>query len=655
MNIQTPDIQQNRSSLHSRIAITITLVAIIVAALTSVVVYVGVRQNLEDQFQKRVLNIASLAALSQQGDLHSTLKISSGAGSSTYFQISQQNSAIVKSDPIIGSVYTMRQNEQGNIYFVLATQQNNLSEKGKPTPGLGQVYTDASPVLKKEFATLNAPIAETNQRSDQWGNWLSAYAPFYRSDGTREGIVGVDVNKDSLLIAENNILLTAFGIFALLAPILAIAGWILGMRITRPILQLAKTALSISVGNFNQRIPDSENDSNEVSQLGQAINRMAAKINASSSEMEIYLSEHTIRLQRQTKELEEVKKRTGKQENQIKALALVARSITSIQNLDNLLPRIAAILSEQLSFYHIGIFLLDEAKEYAIFTATNSVGGQKMLERNHRLKVGAEGMVGYTAGTARFRIAVDTDKDMVFLTNPDLPETQSELALPLKIGRDVIGVLDIQSTYLSAFAEEDVELFSILADYVSIAIQNVRRFQETQKTITESDTLYRTYLRQEWKSFTNQGRNLGYIYNISGSKPIIKRLEYAKVEPAIHSGHPTISQEKAQSRLSVPIKLRGQVIGVLNIQSGSGHSWEDDEIDIATAVADRVGLAVENARLLEDSQSRAARERTIGEITSKIGASINIRNVLQTAVEELGHILPGSDVIIQLKDIKDKE
>jgi GAF domain-containing protein len=336
-------------------------------------------------------------------------------------------------------------------------------------------------------------------------------------------------------------------------------------------------------------------------------------------------------------------------------LALVARAILSIQNLDNLLPRITAIVNEQLSFYHVGIFLLDDTKEYAVLTAANSIGGQRMLERNHHLKVGEEGIVGYTAATARSRIALDTDKDGVFLVNPDLPETHSELALPLKIGVDIIGVLDIQSTQLSAFSEEDVEIFSILADYISIAIQNARRFQEIRKTITESDTLYRNYLRQEWKSFANQGRTPGYLYNISGSKPIIKKLESIEIQQAIQSGNPTISQEKTQSRLSIPIKLRGQVIGVLNIQSGSSHSWEDDEIDIVTAVADRVGLAVENARLLEDSQSRAARERTIGEITSRIGASINIRNVLQTAVEELGHILPGSDVIIQLKETKDKE
>jgi GAF domain-containing protein/HAMP domain-containing protein len=593
-----------------------------------------------------------LAALAQQGDLHSELKLSDDESSSAYFKISQQNLAIVNSDPIIGSVYTMRQDEKGNIYFVVFTEKDSLSKQGKASPKLGQFFINPSPMLKQEFATRNTPKVETNLRYDDWGKWISAYAPFYRSNG-REGVIGIDVNKDALIAAENNILLTILGLFVLIVSILAIAGWIVGIRIARALMDLTTTILSISTGDFNQRAAVSEN--NEIGELGEAINQMVVKISASFAEVKNHLLENKSKLQEQTKKLEQVTQQIDKRANQFEVLALVARAILSIQNLDNLLPRITAVINEHLSFYHIGIFLLDDAKEYAVLTAANSIGGQRMLERNHRLKVGEEGIVGYAAGTARHRLALDTDKDLVFLNNPDLPETHSELALPLKIGIDIIGVLDVQSTQLSAFAEEDVEIFSILADYISIAIQNARRFQEIRKTITESDTLYKNYLSQEWKSFANQRRNPGYLYNISGSKPMIKKLESVEIQQAVQSGKPIISQEKTQSHLTVPIKLRGQVIGVLNIQSGSSHSWENDEIDIATAVADRVGLAVENARLLEDSQSRAARERTIGEITSKIGASINIRNVLQTAVEELGHILPGSDVIIQLKDTKDKE
>lgn len=463
-----------------------------------------------------------------------------------------------------------------------------------------------------------------------------------------------DGYSNSLQITpENNVLLVIVGGFILLTVVLLIIGWIFSLQTTRSITNLTKAVSQMPVSEAGLHLPASGNK--ELDELGNAIENVVIKINASYASVQKESAENLANLEEQTKELEKISRLTAKQANAFKALAFVARAILSIPNIDNLLTRIATVVSETLSFYHMGIFLLDDAKEYAILTATNSAGGQRMMEHNHRLKVGEEGIVGYVAGINRPRVAIDTSRDSIFLSNPDLPETRGELAVPLKIGLDIIGVLDMQSKEADTFSEEDFEVFSILADYISIAIQNARRVQEIQKTITESDTLYRNYLRQEWRSFSNQRRSPGYLYNISGSKPLPKKLETVEIQRAIQSGKPTIAQEKSQSHLSVPIKLRGQVIGILNVQAGSNHAWEDDEIDIATAIADRVGLAVENARLLEDSQSRAARERTISEITSKIGASINIRNVLQTAVEELGHVLPGSDVIIQLNDAKNKE
>lgn len=657
MGMLRNEIQHNDLSLRAIITINIIVIGIIAAAFTSIIIYMSFRQNIEDQFSKRVLNIITLAALEQQGDLHAELRIPGDKTSSAYNTLSQKNLDIIHSDPIIRAIYTMRQDEKKNIYFVVYIASKNLNEKGKANPTFGDVITNVSPTLKKEFESLSDAQIETNPHHDQSGNWISAYAPFYRDDNqTIEGVIGVDINKDEIIASESNLLILVLEIFVLISILLGILGWFISLYLTRPITDITKTIIEIANGNYNQYIIDTKPiKSYEINQLGQATNKLSAEINSSFSKLETGLSENKSKLEQYKKEFETINKQTNKYTDQLKTLGSLAHLILSTQNLDKILPRITAVISDELPFYHVAIFLLDSAKEYAVLTATNSVGGQKMLQRNHRLKVGEDGIVGYVAGRARPYLTPDTNKDTIFLANPDLPETHSELAMPLKIGLDVIGILDIQSREFSAFAEEDLEFFSTLADYISIALQNGKQFQEIQKTITESDTLYRNYLRQEWKSFTNQRRNPGYLYNISGSRPITKKMETIKIQQAIQSGKPTISEEKNQSHLSVPIKLRGQVIGILNIQSGSTHAWEEDEIDIATAVADRVGLAIENARLLEDSQSRAARERTISEITSKIGASINIRNVLQTAVEELGHILPGSDVIIQINDTKNSE
>jgi GAF domain-containing protein len=91
------------------------------------------------------------------------------------------------------------------------------------------------------------------------------------------------------------------------------------------------------------------------------------------------------------------------------------------------------------------------------------------------------------------------------------------------------------------------------------------------------------------------------------------------------------------------------VVGVLDIHVPAGHEWDPDEIDIVKAVADRLSLALESATLLRSTQRRAEIERLTADISGKISSSINLRSVLETAVEELGQVLPGSEVVIQFQ------
>src|SRR5690606_5578921 len=145
-----------------------------------------------------------------------------------------------------------------------------------------------------------------------------------------------------------------------------------------------------------------------------------------------------------------------KRTNQLRAVADVGKSITSYRNLSDLLQQTARLINENFGFYHVGIFLLDERKQFAVLAATNSEGGERMLKRGHQLKVGETGIVGYVAESLKARIALDVGEDAVFFNNPDLPNTRSEMALPLVVGGQILGVLDVQSMEANAFTEEDV-------------------------------------------------------------------------------------------------------------------------------------------------------------------------------------------------------
>ena len=358
------------------------------------------------------------------------------------------------------------------------------------------------------------------------------------------------------------------------------------------------------------------------------------------------------RVSSRTAELELANQRNERRARQFEAIAQVARATTSIQDEDTLLFRLAQVISEQFGFYHVGIFLLDDQRENAVLRASNSEGGRRMLARRHSLKVGQIGIVGHVASSGNPRIALDVEADAAFKDNPDLPETRSELALPLKDVGQIIGVLDVQSTEPNAFLPEDTETLYTLADQVAIAIQNARSHEATHRLLEEAQRTSDSYLKEAWRLLQAQEKRIGYVISENTIKPLEKFIDHPYMNRVI-SQEDLLVENGETGTLAVPIHLRGEVVGVLDIRVPTGHDWDPDEVDIARAVADRLSLALESATLLRTTQRRAEIERLTANISGKISASVNMRNVLQTAVEELGRVLPGSEVVIQFQSGKD--
>ena len=372
----------------------------------------------------------------------------------------------------------------------------------------------------------------------------------------------------------------------------------------------------------------------EAELFGQAQETTNIELNKLKDELE----------QRVTQRTEELEKRAS----QLEAISGVARSIASLQNMELLLPAITQLVSERFGYYHVGIFLLGENHEYALLRATNSEGGQKMLDRHHRLKLDTNSIVGFVTSRSQPRIALDVGADAVFFNNPDLPDTRSEMALPLRIGDNVIGALDVQSTQPNAFTDEDIAILSTLADQVAIAIENARLFSESRVALIESQGTFDKYVRQEWSSFTRQVKQTGYIYDGKRVNAMEGDRQIEKRKNVLQTGR--LSLEKVSSAISIPIKLRGQTIGMIDVRSKSGQrEWTQDEITLLEAAAERAALALENARLVDGAQRRAAREHAIGEISTKIGTFSDMSAILQTAVEELGRRIGGAtEVTIEL-------
>ncbi len=358
-------------------------------------------------------------------------------------------------------------------------------------------------------------------------------------------------------------------------------------------------------------------------------------------------------VQARTSELAQANQRNEYRARQFEAIGQVSRAINQTQSLQDLLPQITNVISQQFNYYHVGIFLLDGNDEFAVLVAANSAGGQKMLNRNHKLKVGQEGIVGNVSGSGSPRIALDTGKDAVYFNNPDLPETHSEMALPLfRAGQQIIGVLDVQSMQVNAFGQDDIQILTTLADQVSIAIANTRLYEETQKALIESETLYRRDIRTGWVKFARAQKLAGIRRQGMKANLLLEPISISGSMEVTRSGN--TYQKKSDNndpsaQMTIPMKLRGEVVGLLNIRTNYDRTWSEDELDIINAIIERAALSIDNARLLAESRKVAEKERVIGEISSKVSSFSNRNNILQAAVSEIGRILPGAEVVIQLQ------
>jgi GAF domain-containing protein/HAMP domain-containing protein len=417
----------------------------------------------------------------------------------------------------------------------------------------------------------------------------------------------------------------------------------LGQLIAAPIQRLTQVATRIAGGDLSAQATVDSRD--EIGTLASSFNIMTSRLRETLDGLEQKVEERTAALLSANESNE-------RRAQQFESIALVARTIGSTRDLDVLLPQITTVISREFGFYHVGIFLLDTAREYAVLSAANSDGGKIMLARGHRLKVGETGIVGNVAATGSPRVALDTGADAVYFNNPDLSDTRSEMALPLRAGTEIIGALDVQSTESNAFSQEDISIISTLAEQVSIAIQNAKQFEQTSNALKEAEALARKFVHTGWQQYMKNKKLIGVRH--TGARSTLLYGKNGEGSEGAQGHWEAIPPRSRGSSLSIPIRLRGEVIGSVDVHSPDNRPWDQDELDIVAAILERAALAMDNARLLEESQRLASKEAKIGAVTARISSSINMRSVLQTAVEELGRALPGSEVFIQVQPEQNK-
>lgn len=444
--------------------------------------------------------------------------------------------------------------------------------------------------------------------------------------------------QDIFLSAAQQQSAASVALVIVISLVAAGAAVIMSQIISQPITRLTEVAQIVASGDFSARAPVESKD--EIGILAGTFNSMTEQLDDVISNLEDTISERTQALERRAAYLE--------------SAAVVGRTASDVQDLDEMLVIVAQLIGDRFGFYHVGILLIEETGKFAVLRAANSEGGWRMIARDHKLRVGEQGIVGSVTSTGEARIEQNVaGEDAVHFANPELPYTRSEMALPLISGEEILGALDVQSTEEEAFTQEDVTILQVLADQVAMAIGNKLLLVRVQESIEAERRAFGELSSQAWVERLQMRVTPGFISDESGISKISGELN-AEAKEALESGRSVAysgdTNGQVNQPLAVPIKIHGNVVlGLLETHKPTEEGpWTSQEIELLESIGDQLGSALENARLFEETQRQAERERIAADVSSQVWSSTNVNSILQTAVDELGRALNASKGTIRL-------
>ena len=691
------------------------------------------------------------------------------------------------------------------------------------------------PLMSKVNSTIDgvATIAQTMVRQALDGQWPSAKV--------RMGLLIRDQQRlasetDELVerarriaeaaagqvdLASQAVLLYPALVLGLSLALGAVLTWQTMRRIARPVEQLTRGAMRLAAGHLDERVAIESAD--ELGELAAVFNQMAAELRASQAELERRIDARTA---------------------QLRASADVGRASASQLDPNRLMRDVVNLIADRFGYYYAAVFTLDDAGRYAVLREATGEAGRILRERGHKLEVGGQSMVGFVTAQRRPRIALDVGEESARFANPLLPDTRSEIALPLIVGDRVLGALDVQSTqeaafdeasatvlqgmadqiaialnnaalyvasqrnvstlnellavsgdiarsrtlpeltgralariqtligadsyYLglvdenqseirfvmdvhggvdvsdtpaarpfghglaehvirtrkalrvsaseaagiagfagvsrvrqgmpraesrgrrsaaqpgslaeeaqrgaflgapvvvgervlgvlgvqdtrpdSFFSDDQERLVATLAGQIAVALDNLRLAEETRQALADLDAANRLLTGQAWRQYARTARSL------SGEWRAGEWLALSAKSPTEGSGDgegssrgPQESAGGLPGRLTIPLRIRGEAVGEFDLLPlGDRERWTPEDVAFAHSLVDQVGQTLETARLLEETERLAGRERLINEINARVRQTVNIDGILQTAVDELGRSLKAARVVARI-------
>lgn len=387
-----------------------------------------------------------------------------------------------------------------------------------------------------------------------------------------------DVLQSQLVIA---------GVVGLVAILVAV---FFARRIVTPVERLNALAMRAAEGDLNLKAAPS--DSLEFSQLASSFNHLTSQM-------------HTT--------LEQQKRAINARTLQLEITSQISHVLATETDVDRLFKVAVNMIRDQLGYYHAQIFILDDLHQFAVLQTSAGSVGQELIARGYKLEVGSQSVIGQVTQKGEPVLVRDTDNSPIYRRHELLPGTRAELALPLRVGDQVIGALDVHSAEADAFDEATIKAFQTVSDQLAVAIRSAQLFHEKEGLLSASLQLTQTLTRENWDVYLAQRKTspdfVGYKYDLSDVHPL----------------SPKEGEDGGDGKqMNLPIALRGEIIGELAAQMPPGHDLSDDDRQLVGQVLDRVALALDNARLFEQTQISLMETNRLYEASQQIAAADSV-------------------------------
>jgi GAF domain-containing protein len=350
------------------------------------------------------------------------------------------------------------------------------------------------------------------------------------------------------------------------------------------------------------------------------------------------------RTQAESKDLESrVEERTNEltqKSELLRSASFITRRLAEVQDIPMLLERAVGLVTEYFGFEHAAIYLFNEERRTAFLQAASSEAGKRQMENGFHIDRSSRNAIGYVCDQNKPYVNMNTSNESrtQLISEGKLENMKAEAILPLSVRGRVLGILDLQSKEVRTFQADELEILQSLADQIAISVDSVRMISDTQAFANELEMLASQQSGENWKRYLSN-RPIAYKYTPAGIKPV----------------PPDENRKKNAGEMRIPLRLRGQDIGMVTFQGGEKMKWTEDEQFLAEKVADQVSLALDNSRLLEETRQRAVQQQTLNEISTRLNRSLDIDTLLQAAARELGSLPDVEEVSVFIQPAGEKE